>query len=212
MPTVDGNSLVWDVLLAPGHKALMLRDLVSGVEREISLPAGTYPVRPSIRAGRVAFLDNAADPNSQREFWISRGGRPELVELATGDVTALDGRPNSSFLLYDGTRAVWVASPTSTSATQPPVATTEVFSEIWVQPVGAPRHKNLGRGIPTLALDDQAIVWFYDTERSLVAAVAGHAPGLVHLDAPGSPGGLALCSKRLYFGGVNNTIKYLDLP
>lgn len=212
MPTVDGNSLVWDVLLAPGHKALMLHDLVSGVEREISLPAGTYPVRPSIRAGRVAFLDNGVDPYRQKEFWITRGGRPELVDLATGDVSTLDGQPNSSFLLYDGKRVVWVASPTTTSTTQPPVATREVLSEIWVQPVGAAPHEALGRGIPTLALDDQAIVWFYDTERSLVAAVVGHAPGLVHLDAPGSPGGLALCGKRLYYGGVNSAIKYLDLP
>jgi hypothetical protein len=210
MPTVDGNSLVWDVLVSPGHKALMLHDLVSGVDREIGLPVGTYPVRPSIRAGRVAFLDNGADPNSQQEIWITRGGRPELVDLQSGEVTALDGRLDSSFLLYDGKRVVWVAQPATT--TQPPVATNEVFSEIWVQPVAAPRHETLGRGFPTLALDDQAVLWYFDTERSLVAAVVGHAPGLVHLDAPGSPGGQALCGKRLYFAGANLTIKYLDLP
>lgn len=207
MPSVEGDTLVWDELSGPGVKVLDVLDLSTGQRRLLPLPQSVFPVRPWIDGDTVAFLDNATDPARGTEFWATRGGRPMVVHLDGRGLRALDGPPNAQTIRVRGGRVAWVAP-----IANPDVPGSIAF-EVQVQDVPTEKPHTVGPGGVPLLVDDSAMAWYDDGQRDMMGRVLPSGTvGRIPLDAPGSPGGLALCGSRLYFAGTGLAIKYLQLP
>jgi hypothetical protein len=206
MPSVDGDTLVWDELTGSGAKVLWVVDLTTLRTQRLALPAAVFPVRPVVEGNTVAFLDNATDPARGTQFWATRGGRPMLVHLDGTDLQALDGPANAQIVRLRGDEVAWVRP-----VADPSVPNTIAYVVQLLRLGAAARTIGMG-GVPML-LGNHAMVWYDDAQRSMVARLQATGQlGLAPLDEPGSPGGMALCDSRLYFAGTGLTIKYLQLP
>lgn len=212
LPSLSGNILVWDELLASGQKVLQLLDLQTSARRTLALPGGAYPVFPQVDGDNVVFLDNSTDPHHASEGWFARAGKLEWMQLSSGRTTSLDEEP---------------------LAEQPHLAATHV---VWHKAVADPDHGGVGsvldvrdtelNGAGTrvigpigghVAVTPSHAAWWNDHAHRTVAYAFGSGRS-TSLDVEGLRDApiYAACGNRLYFAAstvdAQRGINAIELP
>ena len=197
-PTVGDGFIVWDELMNGGNKVLWRYDTISGSTTQLTLPSGTYPLRPSAAGGSLLFLDNGRDPAHAFETWLGRGGEPLLMDMGSGQITHLASSSVVTRAVLTPSRAVWVNGSTTG-------APAYVIQEVTI-PGGAIRTLAQTTGVTPIWASDQITVWLAGI-RGAVTARIGARTAEVSPDLTVSPGGVALCGSDFYYGGRNLSLR-----
>lgn len=193
---VGDGFIVWDELMSAGRKVLWRYDLASGGKTQLSLPAGTYPVRPVASGSSLLFIDNGQDPNRSLEVWTNRAGEPILLNMATGQIRHLASGSVVDLAALSPARAVWIMpTPDNSYVIEQATITTGVRSTV------APTDL-VGR----LLANDRITIWLAGV-RGAVTARLGTRTAVINSELSYSPGGLALCGSELYYAGDNLSLK-----
>lgn len=200
----DGRA-AWNQLDANGTEALRIYDFNSGESTRLTLPAGMYPVQPTISGSSVVFVDNSTDPERAHEDFLGRHGSLQRFDLQTGQVATLSGDPTAWMPRAGGGEVVWT------------VVSKGVVSGVSLS--GGPVRTFGGSNPITPQTNGTVVVW-YDS-RALRFMAFGLKDGrLTELQVgnwPDMRSVFALCNNRLFFAlppaldGDSSTIRYVDL-
>jgi hypothetical protein len=196
-PTVGSGFIVWDQLTNGGNKVLNRFDVNSGKTTELTLPTGTYPVRPSAAGGALLFMDNSRDPGHASETWLGRGGEPLLLDMSTGELSHLATGSVVAEAVLTPSRAVWINLSTGAG----PYDIREAAI-----PGGAARTLAQTATVAPLWANGQITIWLGESPRA-VTALLGRRTAVVSPDLTTSPGGIALCGSDLYYAGPNLSLR-----
>lgn len=201
----DGRA-VWNQLDLSGKAILRTYEFTSGETTTLPIPAGMYPVQPTISGDQVAFVDNSADPHHASETWLGRTGSLERLDLKTGQVRTLSADPTAFQPRTAGGVVVWTVFPGGN-----PVAAAAV-------PMAGGTVKAFGVD-PAVPQTNGSIVVWYDFATLHFMAFKLKQDRLVELQIgtwADVRSEFALCGNRLWFAlppGIHGSsiIRYVDL-